>query len=64
MHFYKFIISLFVTFFNIRNQIFYNIYNRHKGEACSSVYNYLRNLAAENDFRKDDFVLNNGACGM
>ena len=32
--------------------------------AVLSVYNHLRNLAAENDFRKDDFVLNNGACGM
>ena len=64
MHLNNFIISLFVTFFNIRNQIFYNICNRHKGEVCLSVYNNLRNLAAENDFRKDDFVLNNGACGM
>ena len=27
-----------------------------------SVYNNLRNLAAENDFRKDNFVLNDGAC--
>ena len=59
MHFYKFIISLFVTFFNIRKQIFYNIYNRHKGEARSSVYNYLRNLAAENNFCKNNFIGDN-----
>ena len=59
MHFYKFIISLFVTFFNIRKQIFYNIYNRHKGEACSSVYNHLRNLAAENNFCKNNFIGDN-----
>lgn len=30
--------------------------------AVLSVYNNLRNIAAENDFRKDNFVLNNGAC--